>query len=106
MNLSVIRQQRSLFRKRILFRQILNLRLNFRIKFSEDEVRIIFYSTENILVKPEAAADNLKTYLFGLSEKSKKLSKEIQLKLLTLAYESFSLYHNENMITEARGVTT
>ena len=65
MNLSVVRQQRSLFRKRILFCQILNLRLNFRIKFSEDEVKISFDSTENILVEPEAAADNLKTFIWS-----------------------------------------
>ena len=65
MNLSVVRQQRSLFRKRILFCQILNLRLNFQIKFSEDEVKISFDSTENILVEPEAAADNLKTFIWS-----------------------------------------
>ena len=32
MNLSVVQRQRSLFRKRILFYQILNLRLNFQIE--------------------------------------------------------------------------
>ena len=36
----------------------------------------------------------------GQSEKIKKLSKEIQLKSLTLAYENFFLYDIQNMITE------
>ena len=78
----------------------------FKVEFSDwtasDEVKKAFDSTENILVKPdkEAAPDNLKTDLLGQSEKIKKLSKEIQLKSLTLAYENFFLYNNENVITE------
>ena len=38
-------------------------------------------------------------------KKIKKLSKEIQLKSLTLAYENFFLYDIENMITETFVVT-
>ena len=78
----------------------------FKVEFSDrtasDKVKQIYDSRENILVKPdkEATNDNLKTDLFGQGEKIKKLSKEIQLKSLTLAYENFFLYNNENMITE------
>ena len=78
----------------------------FKVEFSDrtasDEVKKAFDSTENILVKPdkEAAPDNLKTDLLGQSEKIKKLSKEMQLKSLTLAYENFFLYDIQNMITE------
>ena len=43
---------------------------------------------------------DLKEKLFGQGDKIKKLSKEIQLKSLTLAYERFFLYDLENMITE------
>ena len=77
----------------------------FKVEFSDrtasDEVKKSFDSTENILVDPEkeAATDNIKTD-FGQGEKIKKLSKEIQLKSVTLAYENFFLYDNENMITE------
>ena len=38
------------------------------------------------------APSNLKEKLFGQGEKIKKLSKEIQSKSLTLAYENFYLY--------------
>ena len=57
---------------------------------------------ENILVKldKEPTTDNLKTDLFGQGDNIKKLSKETQLKSLTLAYENLFLYDNENMITE------
>ena len=48
----------------------------------------------------EAATDNLKTDLFGQGEKIKILSKEIQLKPLTLDYENLFLYDNKNMIIE------
>ena len=48
----------------------------------------------------EAATDNLKTNLFGQGEKIKKLSKEIQLKSLTLDYENLFLYDNKNMTIE------
>ena len=78
----------------------------FKVKFSDrtasDEVKQIYDWRENILVKPdkEVTTGNLKTDLFGQGEKIKKLSKEIQLKSLTLAYENFFLYNNENMITE------
>ena len=77
----------------------------FKVEFSDgtasDEVKKAFDSTENILVKPdkEAAPDNLKTDLLGQSEKIKKLSKEIQLKSLTLAYENLFSYDDKNMIT-------
>ena len=42
----------------------------------------------------------MKEELFSQGEEIKKLSKEIQLKSLTLAYESFFFYDIENMITE------
>ena len=42
----------------------------------------------------------LKEELFSQGEEIKKLSKEMQLKSLTLAYESFFFYDIENMITE------
>ena len=75
-----------------MFSQILNLRFQQKI----------FDSAENILVKldKEAATDNLKTNLFGQGEKIKKLSKEIQLKSLTLDYENLFLYDNKNMTIE------
>ena len=80
--------------------------LKFKVEFSDqaapDEVKKIFDSTENILLKPdkEAGTDNLKTNLLEKKKKIKKHSKEIQLKSLRLAYENFFLYDNENMITE------
>ena len=47
-----------------------------------------------------SVSSELKEKLFGQGEKIKKLSKEIQLKSLTLAYENFFLYDHENMIIE------
>ena len=47
-----------------------------------------------------SAPSNLKEKLFGQGEKIRKISKEIQLKSLTIAYKSFFLYDIENMITE------
>ena len=47
-----------------------------------------------------SVSSDLKEKLFGQGEKIKKLSKEIQLKSLTLAYENFFLYDHENMIIE------
>ena len=78
----------------------------FKVKFSnrtaKDEVKKIFDSADNILIKPdkEAVIDDLKEELFGQGEKTKKLSKVVQLKSLTLAYENFFLYDLGNMITE------
>ena len=54
------------------------------------------------MIKPGkiSVRSDLKEKLFGQGDKIKKLSKEIQLKSLTLAYEKFFLYDLENMITE------
>ena len=54
------------------------------------------------MIKPDkiAAPINLKEKLLGQGEKIKQLSKEIQLKSLTLAYENVFQYNCENMITE------
>ena len=46
------------------------------------------------------APSNLKEKLVCQGVKIKKLSKDIQLKSLTLAYENFYLYDIENMVTE------
>ena len=66
----------------------------FKVEFSDrtasDELK---KKKENILVKldKEPTTDNLKTDLFGQGDNIKKLSKEIQLKSLTLAYENLFL---------------
>ena len=67
-----------------------------------DYVKKIFDSPDTILIKPDkiSAPSDLKEKLFSQGEKIRKISKEIQLKLLMLAYESFFLYDIENMITE------
>ena len=59
-------------------------------------------SSDTILIKPDkiSAPSDLKEKLFSQGEKIRKISKEIQLKSLTLAYENFFLYDIENMITE------
>ena len=62
----------------------------------------VFDSSDTILIEPDkiSALSDLKEKLFSQGEKIKKLSKEIQLKSLTLAYENFFLYGLEKMITE------
>ena len=67
-----------------------------------DDVKKFFDSSDTILVKPDKipAPSDLKEKLFGQGEKIKKLSKEIQLRSLTLAYENLFLYDLENMITD------
>ena len=77
-----------------------------KVKFSDqtasDEVKKIFNSTENILVKldKQTATNNLKRDLFAQGEKIKTFSKGIQLKSLTLAFENLFLFDNKNMLTE------
>ena len=58
--------------------------------------------TDNDLIKPgkEAITGDLKAGLFGQGEKIKKLSKVVQLKSLTLAYEKFFLSYVGNMKTK------
>ena len=67
-----------------------------------DYVKKLFDSPDTVLIKPDkiSAPSDLKEKLFSQGEKIRKISKEIQLKLLTLAYENFFLYDIENMITE------
>ena len=78
----------------------------FKVEFSDrtakDKIKKIFDSTDNVLINPdkEAVTGDLKGELFGQGEKIKKLSKVVQLKSLTLAYENFFLYDLGNMITE------
>ena len=78
----------------------------FKVEFvdrtASADVKKIFDSTDTILIEPDkiSAASDLKGKLIGQAEKIKKLSKEIQLKSLTLAYENFFQYDPENMITE------
>ena len=59
-------------------------------------------SSDTILIKADKVTvpRNLKENLFSKGKKIKKLSREIRLKSLTLAYENFSLYNLENIITE------
>ena len=70
----------------------------FKVEFADqtafDDVKKIFDSTDTILIRPNkiSAPSDLKEKLFGQGEKVRKLSKEIQLKLLRLAYGSFLLY--------------
>ena len=67
-----------------------------------DNVEKIFDSSNTILIKPDkiSVPSDLKEKLLGQGEKIKKLSKEIQVKSLTLAHENFFLYDLENMITK------
>ena len=67
-----------------------------------DNAKNIFDSSDTILIKPDkiSVPSDLKEKLFNHGEKIKKISKEIQLKLLSLAYENFFLYDLENMITK------
>ena len=59
-------------------------------------------SSDTTLIKADKVTvpSNLKENLFSKGKKIKKLSREIRLKSLTLAYENFSLYNLENIITE------
>ena len=59
-------------------------------------------SSDTTLIKADKVTvpSNLKENLFSTGKKIKKLSREIRLKSLTLAYENFSLYNLENIITE------
>ena len=72
----------------------------FKVEFADQtafgDVKKIFDSTDTILIRPNkiSAPSDLKEKLFGQGEKVRKLSKEIQLKLLRLAYESFLLYES------------
>ena len=67
-----------------------------------DNVKKNFDSSDTILIKPDkiSVLSDLKEKLFSQGEKIKKLSKKIQLKSLTLAYEIFFLYDLENMVTK------
>ena len=67
-----------------------------------DGVKKIFDSSDTILIKPDkiSAPSDLKEKLFGQGKKIKEMSKEIQLKSLTISYENLFLYDIENMITE------
>ena len=59
-------------------------------------------SSDTILIKSDKVTvpSNLKENLFSKGKKIKKLSRETRLKSLTLAYENFSIYNLENIITE------
>ena len=78
----------------------------FKVEFADrtasDDVKKIFDSTDTILIKTDniSTPSDLKEKLFGQGEKIKKLSKEIHLKSLTLAYKNFVLYDLENIITK------
>ena len=79
-----------------------DLKLEFADRTVSDDVKNFFDSSDTILIKPDkiSAPSNLKEKILGQSEKIRKLSKEIQLKSLTIAYERFFLYDIENIITE------
>ena len=79
-----------------------DLKLEFADRTVSDDVKNFFDSSDTILIKPDkiSAPSNLKEKTLGQSEKIRKLSKEKQLKSLTIAYESFFLYDIENIITE------
>ena len=57
-------------------------------------------SIHQILFCKISTSRNLKEKLFSQDEKIKKLSMEMQLKPLTLAYENFVIYDLENVIIE------
>ena len=57
-------------------------------------------SIQQILFCKIPTLRNLKEKLFSQDEKIKKLSREMQLKPLTLAYENFVIYDLENVITK------
>lgn len=65
-------------------------------------LKIFFNLTDTILRKPDQmkAPNNLKEKLFSQGEQISKISKEILVKLLMLAYESIFQYDIENIITE------
>ena len=79
-----------------------DLKLELADRTVSDDVKKIFDSSDTILIKPDkiSAPSDLTQKLFGQAEKIRKLSKEIQLKSLMLAYENFFLYNLENIITE------
>ena len=68
---------------------------------ASDDAKNIFDSSDTILIKLDkiTAPSDLNEKLFGQGEKIRKISKEIQLKPLKLAYENFLLYDIENMMT-------
>ena len=79
-----------------------DLKLELADRTLSDDFKEIFDSSDTILIKPDkiSALRDLREKLFGQSENIRKISKEIQLKSLTIAYEIFFLYDIENMITE------
>ena len=66
-----------------------------------DDVKKYFDSTDTILIKPVkmSAPSNLKEKLFSQGGNIRKLSKEMELKSLIIAFQNFFLYDIENMIT-------
>ena len=79
-----------------------NIKLELEDQMETDDVKKRFDSSETVLIKPveTSAFSNVKDKLFGQGVKFKKLSKEMQLRSLTLTYENVFLYDLENMITE------
>ena len=67
-----------------------------------DDVKNVFDISDTNLIKADKilASRDLKENLFGQGKKPKQLSREIQLKPLTLANEIFFLYDLKNMNTE------
>ena len=90
------------FKKDDFFLPKINLKLESADQTVSHDVKVFFYLADDILIKPDKIiiSSKLKEELFSQGEEIKKLSKEIQLKSLTLAYESFFFYDIENMITE------
>ena len=90
------------FKEDDFFLSKINLKLESADQTVSHDVKVFFYSADDILIKPDKIIipSKLKEELFSQGEEIKKLSKEIQLKSLTLAYESFFFYDIENMITE------
>ena len=79
-----------------------DLKIEFADQTLSDDVKKVFDSSNTVLMKTDkiSAPSDLKKKLFSQGEKIRKLSKEIELKPLTLAYENFFLCDIENLITK------
>ena len=80
------------FPKRGFLQPVFNFKVEFVNRTESDHFKKITDSTDTILIKPDKLLvhTDLKQKLFG--EKTKKLSKEKQLKSLTLSYGNVFLY--------------
>ena len=68
-----------------------DLKLELADRTVSDDVKRFSDSSDTILIKPDkiSAPSDIKEKLLGQGEKFRKISTEIQLKSLTIAYENF-----------------